>query len=225
MGTYHFAWRVVEDNLPQLLRGLVITLEISAVGMIFALLFGLILATMRMSQYKAISSVSYSITQVSRSIPLFVLLFWVYYGLSLKFGIKFSEFQAGAIALGITGGAYMAEIFRGGINAVDFGQHEAALAIGLTPFNASRLVVLPQAIKIVIPQAVNVYVGLLKGATIVSVIGVADMIYVAQYVSLQTFRPFELYTFAGLVFISLTLSIAGFAWLLEKKLSNGRVHD
>jgi glutamine transport system permease protein len=225
MGTYNFSWRVVQDNLPQLLHGLVITLQISAVGMFLAILFGLFLATMRLSQYKAMRTISYAVTQVSRSIPLFVLLFWVYYGLSLKFGIKFSEFQAGAIALGITGGAYMAEILRGGIIAVDPGQQEAALAIGLTRFRASQLVVLPQAIRIVIPQAVNVYVGLLKGATIVSVIGVADMIYVAQYVSLQTFRPFELYSFAGIVFISLTLSIAGFAWLLEKKLSNGRVND
>ncbi len=224
MGTYNFNWHVVQDNLPQLMHGLVITLQISAVGMFLAILFGLFLATMRLSQYKAMSSISYGVTQVSRSIPLFVLLFWVYYGLSLKFGIKFSEFQAGAVALGITGGAYMAEILRGGIMAVDPGQQEAALAIGLTRFKASQLVVLPQAIKIVIPQAVNVYVGLLKGATIVSVIGVADMIYVAQYVSLQTFRPFELYSFAGIVFISLTLSIAGFAWLLEKKLSHGRVN-
>ena len=222
MNTYDFSWSVIHNHLPELIDGLIITLEISLVGMMWALAIGLLLAMMRLSQYRLLSSTSYGVTQIFRSIPLFVLLFWIYYGLSLKFNINFSDFQAGAIALGITGGAYMAEVFRGGLNAIDAGQLEAALAIGLTRTTATRLIVLPQAIRIIIPQAVNVYVGLLKGATIVSVIGVADMIYVAQYVSLQEFRPFELYTFAGIVFVSLTLSIAGFAWLLERKLSEGR---
>jgi ABC-type amino acid transport system permease subunit len=116
----------------------------------------------------------------------------------------------------------MAEVFRGGINAVDFGQREAALAIGLTQAKAFNLVVFPQAIRIIIPQAVNVYVGLLKGATIVSVIGVADMIYVAQYVSLNSFTPFEMYSAVGVAFIALTVSIAGLAYLLEKRLNRGR---
>jgi His/Glu/Gln/Arg/opine family amino acid ABC transporter permease subunit len=224
MNTYQFSWAVIQNHLPELFNGLIITLEISFVGMIWAVIVGLVLVTMRLSQYRLFTSISYGITQVFRSIPLFVLLFWVYYGLSLKFNIRFIDFQAGAIALGVTGGAYMAEVFRGGLNAIDAGQREAALAIGLSRGIATRLIVFPQAIRIILPQTVNVYVGLLKGATIVSVIGVADMIYVAQYVSLQEFRPFELYTFAGIVFICLTLSIASFAWLLERKLSKGGTH-
>ncbi|MDA2984505.1 MAG: amino acid ABC transporter permease, partial [Actinomycetota bacterium] len=148
-----------------------------------------------------------------------VLLFWIYYGLSLKFAINLTAFQAGAIALGITGGAYMAEVFRGGIEAIDLGQREAALAIGLSSSKAFTLVVLPQAIRIIVPQGVNVYVGLLKGATIVSVIGVADMIYVAQYISLNSFTPFEMYSAVGIAFISLTLSVAGLAYLLERRLN------
>ena len=108
--------------------------------------------------------------------------------------------------------------------AIDRGQSDAAFAIGLNRFQTSRLIVLPQAVRIILPQTVNIYVGLLKGATIVSVIGVSDMIYVAQYVSLETFRPFELYSFAGVVFIALTLSVASFAWLLERQLQGGRRH-
>ena len=102
------------------------------------------------------------------------------------------------------------------------GQREAALAIGLTQSRAFSLVILPQAIRVIIPQAVNVYVGLLKGATIVSIIGVADMIYVAQYISLSSFTPFEMYTAVGVTFISLTLSVASLAFLLEKRLNRGR---
>jgi len=222
MDGYQYNWDVVWQSLPELRQGLIITLQVSIVGMALAVVFGLLCAIGRLSQYGYLRKISIVIIDFSRSIPLFVLLFWVYYGLSLKFSINLTAFQAGAIALGITGGAYMAEVFRGGINAVDFGQREAALAIGLTQAKAFNLVVFPQAIRIIIPQAVNVYVGLLKGATIVSVIGVADMIYVAQYVSLNSFTPFEMYSAVGVAFIALTVSIAGLAYLLEKRLNRGR---
>ncbi len=222
MDGYQYNWDVVWQSLPELRQGLIITLQVSIVGMALAVVFGLLCAIGRLSQYGYLRKISIVIIDFSRSIPLFVLLFWVYYGLSLKFSINLTAFQAGAIALGITGGAYMAEVFRGGINAVDFGQREAALAIGLTQAKAFNLVVFPQAIRIIIPQAVNVYVGLLKGATIVSVIGVADMIYVAQYVSLNSFTPFEMYSAVGVAFIALTVSIAGLAYLLEMRLNRGR---
>ena len=222
MDGYQYNWSVVWESLPELRQGLIITLQVSIVGMSLAIVFGLLCAIGRLSQYGYIRKLSVVVIDFSRSIPLFVLLFWVYYGLSLKFSINLTAFQAGAIALGITGGAYMAEVFRGGINAVDLGQREAALAIGLTQAKAFTLIVLPQAIRIIIPQAVNVYVGLLKGATIVSVIGVADMIYVAQYISLNSFTPFEMYSAVGIAFIALTISIAGLAFLLEARLNKGR---
>jgi His/Glu/Gln/Arg/opine family amino acid ABC transporter permease subunit len=222
MDGYQYNWNVVWESLPELRQGLIITLQVSIVGMSLAIVFGLLCAIGRLSQYGYIKKLSIIIIDFARSIPLFVLLFWVYYGLSLKFSINLTAFQAGAIALGITGGAYMAEVFRGGINAVDLGQREAALAIGLTQAKAFNLIVLPQAIRIIIPQAVNVYVGLLKGATIVSVIGVADMIYVAQYISLNSFTPFEMYSAVGIAFIAMTISIAGLAFLLESRLNRGR---
>jgi His/Glu/Gln/Arg/opine family amino acid ABC transporter permease subunit len=222
MDGYQYNWNVVWESLPELRQGLIITLQVSIVGMSLAIVFGLLCAIGRLSQYGYIKKLSIIIIDFARSIPLFVLLFWVYYGLSLKFSINLTAFQAGAIALGITGGAYMAEVFRGGINAVDLGQREAALAIGLTQAKAFNLIVLPQAIRIIIPQAVNVYVGLLKGATIVSVIGVADMIYVAQYISLNSFTPFEMYSAVGIAFIAMTISIAGLAFLLEARLNKGR---
>jgi His/Glu/Gln/Arg/opine family amino acid ABC transporter permease subunit len=222
MDGYQYNWSVVWESLPELRQGLIITLQVSIVGMSLAIVLGLLCAIGRLSQYGYIRKLSVVVIDFSRSIPLFVLLFWVYYGLSLKFSINLTAFQAGAIALGITGGAYMAEVFRGGINAVDLGQREAALAIGLTQAKAFNLIVLPQAIRIIIPQAVNVYVGLLKGATIVSVIGVADMIYVAQYISLNSFTPFEMYSAVGIAFIALTISIAGLAFLLEVRLNKGR---
>ena len=224
MSSYDFDWDVVKQYFPDLMQGLYITLLISLVGMGIALVLGLVLAMGRLSGSRIVRQFANGTTQVMRSVPLFVLLFWIYYGLSLKFNLLFTEFQAGAVALGVTGGAYMAEIYRSGLLAVDQGQEEAALAIGLSRRQAFFSVVLPQAIRIIIPPSVNVYVGLIKGATIVSVIGVSDMIYVAQYVSLQTFTPFELYSVAGVVFVAVTLSVSMFAWLLERRLSAGRAH-
>jgi len=221
---YKIDWNVIHKYLPELLKGLSITLEISAVGMALALIFGLILAVGRLNSNRLISAISDGAVQLGRSIPLFVLLFWIYYGLSLKFNLLLTEFQAGALALGITGGAYMTEVFRSGLLAISPGQSEAGLAIGLSKGQVFRGIILPQALRIVIPPTVNVYVGLLKGATIVSVIGVSDMIYVARYVSLATFTPFELYTVAGLIFVSLTLTISGFVWLLERRLGRSKAH-
>lgn len=222
MDSYQYNWSVVWQSLPELRQGLIITLQVSIMGMALAVIFGLIFATGKLSTYSYIRRISIIVIDFARSIPLFVLLFWLYYGLSLKFTINLTAFQAGALALGITGGAYMAEVFRGGINAIDVGQREAAMAIGLQRSTSFFLVIFPQAIRIIIPQAVNVYVGLLKGATIVSVIGVADMIYVAQYISLNSFTPFEMYSAVGVAFIALTVSIAGLAFLLERRLNRGR---
>ena len=222
--TYDFSWSLIEKNLPALIKGLIITFEISIAGMLFAFCFGIVFSMMKSSQYRYFSSFANGVIQISRAVPLFVVLFWVYYGLSIKFHFNLTSFQAGTVALGLTGGAYMSEIFRGGINAIDIGQREAANAIGLSRSTSFWLVVFPQAFRIILPQTVNIYVGLLKGATIVSIIGVEDMIYVSQYVSLNTFRPFELYSFAGVVFILSTLCIAGFAFLIERKLSAGSYH-
>lgn len=221
MGSYQFDWRVVREHLPELMQGLVITLQISLAGMAMALVVGLALELGRTSAMRPVVKLAQWSTNICRSIPLFVLLFWIYYGFSLKFGVQLTEFQAGAAALGLTGGGYMAEIYRGGLLGVEEGQREGALAIGLSRAQAMWLVVFPQAMRIILPPTVNVYVGLIKGATIVSIIGVADMIYVAQYVSLESFTPFELYSVAGAAFISVTLSISAIAMLLERRLSRG----
>lgn len=218
---YTFNWAVVRDNVGGLASGLVITVEIALVGMGLAMLLGLVAALMRLARSPLLSVTAGVYTQVMRAVPLFVFLFWVYYGLAQVAGIVLSPFAAGAAALGLTGSAYMAEVYRGGLQAVAVGQREAALAMGLTRAQSFRDVVLPQAVRIIIPPTVNVFVGLLKGATIVSIIGVADMLYLAQIVSLRTFTPFELYTVAGLVLVAVTVAISGFAYALERRMGRG----
>jgi His/Glu/Gln/Arg/opine family amino acid ABC transporter permease subunit len=221
MSGYQFNWSVVSDNLGGLARGLAITLEVALAGMAIAMVVGLLVALARLSRLPLLTVAAAAYTQLMRGVPLFVFMFWLYYGLAKLLGIALGPFVAGALALGLTGSAYMAEVYRGGLQAIDPGQREAALAMGLSRWQAFRDVIAPQALRLVIPPTVNVFVGLLKGATIVSIIGVADMLYLAQVVSLRTFTPFELYTVAGLVLVAVTIAVAGFAFLLERRSSRG----
>jgi His/Glu/Gln/Arg/opine family amino acid ABC transporter permease subunit len=221
MNGYQFNWSVVSDNLGGLASGLEVTVEVALAGMAIAMVVGLLVALLRLSRLPLLAVPAAAYIQVMRGVPLFVFLFWLYYGLAKLLGIALGPFVAGALALGLTGSAYMAEVYRGGLQAIDPGQREAAQAMGLSRWQAFRDVIAPQALRLVIPPTVNVFVGLLKGATIVSIIGVADMLYLSQVVSLRTFTPFELYTVAGLVLVAVTVAVAGFAYLLERHTSRG----
>ncbi len=216
---YDYDWSIVRDNLDQLWRGLVVTIELAAAGMAVALVLGLVVAAGRLARSPVLSALARAYIWFMRGVPLFVFLFWVYYGLARTADIVFGAFAAGLVALGLTGSGYMAEIYRGGLQSVDPGQREAGLAIGLGRGTTFRCVVLPQAVRIILAPTVNLFVGLLKGATIIGVIGVADMFYFVQIESLRTFKPFELYTAAGLILVAVTIAVAGFAALLDRRMS------
>jgi ABC-type amino acid transport system permease subunit len=123
-------------------------------------------------------------------------------------GVAFTGVQAAIIALTVTGSAYTAEIFRAAIGSVDRGQTEAATALGFPRRSTFRFVVFPQAIRIALPPLGNTFIGLLKGSTLISVIGVADMVFVAQNINLTYFTPFEPFTAVGLILIVLVAAFS-----------------
>jgi polar amino acid transport system permease protein len=219
--SYHYDWTIVWGNLGPLGRGLLVTIELAIGGMAVSLVLGLVVVAARMARAPLLSTAARAYIWLMRGVPLFVFLFWVYYGLARSLNIVLDAFPAGVVALGLTGSGYMAEIYRGGLQSVDPGQREAGLAIGLARGTTFQRVVLPQAIRIILAPTVNLFVGLLKGATIIGVLGVADMLYFAQIESLRTFKPFELYTAAGLILVAVTITIAGFAALLDRRLGRG----
>jgi His/Glu/Gln/Arg/opine family amino acid ABC transporter permease subunit len=221
LASYDYDWNIVWDNLDELWRGLLITLQLAVGGMAVALVVGLVVVSCRTSRSPLLSVFGRAYIWFMRGVPLFVFLFWIYYGLARTANIVFGAFTAGLLALGLTGSGYMAEIYRGGLQSVDPGQREAGLAIGLSRTATFGRVVFPQAIRIILAPTVNLFVGLLKGATIIGVLGVADMFYFAQIESLRTFRPFELYTAAGLILVAITIAVAGFAALLDRRLGRG----
>ena len=214
---------VVIENAGRLAAGLLITVEVAVMGMAMALVLGLVVALGALSRSGPARAVAAAWTGLLRGIPLLVFMYWVYYGLSSWLGWSLSSLTAAVLAVGLTGSAYMAEVYRAGITSVDPGQREAALASGLTEGVAFRRVVLPQALRLMLPPTVNVFVGLLKGATIVSVIGVADLLFVSQQIALRTFLPFQVFTAAGAALVAVTAAVAGVAVLLQNRLERGRV--
>ena len=167
--SYDYEWDIVWDNLDELWRGLLITIQLAVGGMAVALVLGLVVVSCRMARSPLLSALGRAYIWFIRGVPLFVFLFWIYYGLARTADIVFGAFTAGLLALGLTGSGYMAEIYRGGLQSVDPGQREAGLAIGLGRMTTFRRVVFPQAIRIILAPTVNLFVGLLKGATIIGV--------------------------------------------------------
>ena len=216
---YDFRWSTIWDHRGELVDGLWLTVQVAVVAFVIAAVLGLPVAVLRMSRSPLLSRPAALWIAVMRGVPLLVFLYWMYYAAANRQWFVLSEFRAGAFALGLTGSGYMAENYRGALQSVDAGQREAALAVGLRPATAFGRVIFPQAVRVVLPSAINVLIALLKGATIVSVIGLVDMFYVARTVSFDTFSPFELYTAAAVIIIAVTLVTASCTWLLERHLA------
>jgi ABC-type amino acid transport system permease subunit len=161
---------------------------------------------------------SFLYVQVMRGIPLYVLLLWVYFGLANVTGITFTSFQAIVIALALTGSGYTTEIFRAGLGAIDRGQMEAARSIGLSRLRTYQHVILPQAFRIVVPPLGNTFVGLLKGATIMAVIAVPDMVFLANELNVTLFTPFEVFAAVAGLLVVMVLFFSAVVVLLERRL-------
>ena len=213
---------IISEHLDELLRGLVLTVEIAVLGFALAVVLGLPLALGAASRSPLLNLPANGWIALARGVPLLIVIFWLYYAAAGEGLFSVSAFLAGVLSLGLTGSGYMAEIFRTALLAVPTGQRESAAAIGLTRGAAFGRVVLPQALRTALPPSINLFVALLKGATLISVIGVADMFYTAKLVAVNEFRPFELYTAAAVLIIAVTLVAALLAGVAERALSKGR---
>jgi His/Glu/Gln/Arg/opine family amino acid ABC transporter permease subunit len=165
----------ISDIIDLLLRGLFITLWISWLALILAAIVGAVVGIGRSSNSQLLSTLAQIYTEFFRSIPTLVQLFFVYYGVTFLFGINLVPFAAATIALALEGSALMAEVVRGGLQSVSRGQKEAALSSGMRPWQAALYVIWPQAIRVMLPSAVGVYVSTLKASSLASVIGYVEL--------------------------------------------------
>ena len=218
---FGFDSTVISDNSGALLDGLVLTLEVAALGFLLAAALGLPLALSARSESPLLRVPANVCIALARGVPLLIVIFWLYYAAAEEGLFSATAFLAGVLSLGLTGAGYMAEIYRTALSAIPVGQREGAAAIGLSRAQAFRLIVAPQALRTAIPPALNLFVMLLKGATLLSVIGLADMFYTAKLVAVNEFKPFELYTAAAVLVIIVTLVAALAAGVAERRLSKG----
>jgi polar amino acid transport system permease protein len=225
---HEWAWYILSPdkvngltNLKFLLSGMGITIYISVISIIISMFLGFLVALPSLAKNKFLTYANIGYVEIVRAVPLLVLILWVYYGLPIMTGISFSPFVSGIIALAISESAFQAEIFRAGINSIKKSQWEAGSSLGLNFFKRLRLVILPQAIKNILPALGNQFVYVLKMSSLVSIIGIADLTRKANELVVTTYRPLEIYTFLILEYLVLILIVSYFVRRLERKLKNG----
>ena len=195
------------DFLPILLKGAVVTLQVTAGSFVLSSLIGLLFALMMVSKIRAIALFAISVVNIIRGLPIIVQLFYIYFVLP-EFGIQLTAMQAGVIGLGIAYSAYQAENFRAGIQAIQQGQIEAAESLGMRGAMVMRRVVLPQAFRIALPPYGNTLVMMLKDSSLVSTITVAEMTRAGQLIASSTFENMTVYTLVALLYLAMSLPLS-----------------
>jgi His/Glu/Gln/Arg/opine family amino acid ABC transporter permease subunit len=215
---YQFDWRIVFDRWHLFVAGAWVDLWVAAVGFVLACTLGLLNAMLRTSGVRLFTVPSFLYVQLMRGVPLYVMILWIYFGIANITGINFTSFQAMIIALALSGSGYTTEIFRAGLGAIDRGQMEAARSIGLSRIRTYGHVILPQALRIVVPPLGNTFVGTLKGATIMSVIAVPDMVFLANDLNVTLFTPFEVFAAVAALLVLMVLFFSALVYVLERRL-------
>lgn len=204
--------------LPKIGEGLSITLQISGVCLLIGFLIGFPVALVRVYGPRWLSWIVTAYIEIFRGTPVLVQLFLIYYGLP-QFGITLSAFTSAYLAIGLNSGAYQAEYFRGAIQAISSGQMMAARSIGMTPLQAIRHVIIPQAFRFAIPAWSNEVVAMIKISSIVYLVAVPEMMYVAKELIAKYYNPFQTYLIVGAVYLIVIGVLSTLLNMLEKKLA------
>ena len=204
------------------------TLLLALCGLFFACIIGLVFGMMSVLKSKVCRAIAQIFVDIVRGVPMIVLAFFVFFGVPYFFknvlgnNITLSALTAGTICLALNCGAYMAEIIRAGIQSVDKGQREAARSLGLTYWKSMRKVVLPQAIRTMIPSIINQFIITLKDTSILSVIGFPELVNSAKNVVAITFKSFETWLIVGIMYLIIITALSKLAKVLERRLNRGR---
>lgn len=226
--SYNWGWYVVWPattqgwvNLKFLLGGVWLTIELSILAIILSVALGLVVALLGLSERRGLRAANRVYVEVFRAIPMLVMVLWVYYGLPVVLGIKLGPFFAGVLALAFCDSAFEAEIFRGGIQSIEKGQVEASRSLGLGYFHTMRYVILPQALRRVLPPLGNQFVYMLKMSSLVSIIGLLELTRRANELTVTEYRPLEIYTVLVLEYLVLILIVSYLVRRLERRMNVG----
>jgi polar amino acid transport system permease protein len=218
---YNFRFDAVYNNLPFLLEGIYLTLFISGVSLVLSMGLGLIVAVGRLSSSRALSLLSAAYLEVFRDTPVLVQLFWVYYVLPILLGIRIDALTASILGLTLHSAAFLSEIYRAGIQTVPVGHIEAAKVLGLSRLDTFLRIVMPQAVRNVLPPLVNNLIDLIKLSSLSSVFAVGEITRKAGELSASTFRPLEIFSFVAILYFMICWPLSLLIRGLERRLRFG----
>jgi His/Glu/Gln/Arg/opine family amino acid ABC transporter permease subunit len=210
-----FQTEVALQSLGPLLGGLVLTIELTFIVMSLSLIFALLVTLAGRSRFVVLRWLVLAYVEVMRGTPLLLQLIYIYFVLP-EFGVRLNSFTAGAIGLTLNYSAFLSEVYRGGIQAVPPGQHDAAAALGMTPGLSMRRIILPQAVRVVVPTLGNYFIQLFKDTALCSVVGIQEVLFTAQIEAAQSFQYFTLYTIVGAMYFLVSFPAARFVGYLDR---------
>ena len=215
-----FSLHDLKEFLPSLMAGAAVTINITVISIVLAIAIGIFVALIRTSNIPVAGSLSRLYVDVTRGTPLLLQIFYIYYVLPLA-GIELSAYTAGILALSLNYGAYLSEVFRSGIAAIPAGQREAAWSLGLSPKSTMARIILPQAIRIVIPAVGNYFIALFKDSALVSVISLTELMRAGQLLAASTFQHFEIYTLVAIIYLCISYPASWFVQWVERAFKVG----
>ena len=210
-------FELIQRALPILLMGAGVTIEITAFSVAIGFFIGLFVGIARISQFKRLRIMAAVYADCIRGTPLLVQIFLIYFALPMAIGQRVEPFIAAVAACGINSGAYVSEIFRAGIQAIDVGQMEAGRSLGLTWWQTMRFIILPQAFKNILPPLGNEFIAMLKDSSLVSVIGFEELTRRGQLIIAQTYGSFEIWMTVAVLYLIMTMAISRIVAFLEKR--------
>ncbi len=216
---YSWDFGVIYTYREVLAAGLLNTLYYTAACIVGGLLVGLVAAFGKLSPLAVVRLPIHFLVEIFRCTPLLVILIWFYYALPALLGVQISALTAGMLALSLYGGAFYCEIIRAGIISIESGQREAAQALGMRRWDAMRRIILPQALRRMVPPLMNQSILQLKNTSLVSVLALPDLIYQGQLVTHETYRPLEVYTTVAVIYFAILFPATLLVQRLERRLN------
>lgn len=212
-----FNWSLIVDNLPLLLQGALVTVKITAFSVAAGFIIGMLASIANLSSFKPLRWLVRIYVDVVRGTPMLVQIFLIYFALPQIIGQRIDPFIAAVTACSLNSGAYMSEIFRAGIQSINKGQMEAGLSLGLSWAQTMRYIVMPQALKAIIPPLGNEFIAMLKDSSLVSVIGFEELMRRGQLIIAKTYASAEIWTAVAIIYLVMTQVISYFIAYLERK--------
>jgi polar amino acid transport system permease protein len=219
---YQWHFEVIVDYYPVFINGAWVTVQLTVFSFVIGIVLGFFLALARLSKRRLVNVPATVYVEAFRATPALVQLVWIYYALPIITGIRLSGFTSVGLGLGLHSAAYFGEIFRGGIQSIERGQVDAAKSVGMVHRQAMWRIILPQAVRRMIPPFMNEMANLIKLTTLGSVLAISELLHSSNVLITDTYRPLEVYTATAIIFAMIIYPLIAISRAIEKRWARGR---